>query len=66
MAEFLKWLQWSTGRVGDFEGGRAAANLATLLAVAAALGDITGRPVTLAELFAGKGDVQITPVITSS
>jgi hypothetical protein len=54
-------LRWSTGRVGDFEGGRAAANLATLIAVTAALGDILGRPVTLAELFAGKGDVQINP-----
>lgn len=52
-------LSWSTGRVGDFESGRAAPNLATMLTVAAALGDVIGRPVTVAELFAGKGPVAI-------
>ena len=57
-------LEWSTGRVGDFESGRAAPNLATLLVVAAALGDVTGRPVTLADLFAGKGDVAINDKLT--
>ena len=51
-------LSWSTGRVGDFKrAGRA--NLATMLTVAAALGDVIGRPVTVAELFAGKGPVAI-------
>lgn len=54
-------LRWSTGSVGDFESGRATAvNLATLLAVAAALGDVTGRPVTLADLFVGKGRVRVS------
>ena len=52
-------LPWSTGRVGDFEAGRAAPNLATLFAAAAALGDVVGRPVSLSELCAGKGQVQI-------
>jgi hypothetical protein len=52
-------LQWSTGRVGDFESGRAAPNLATLFVVAVALSDVTGRPVELRELFAGTGPVQI-------
>lgn len=52
-------LEWSTGRVGDFESGRAAPNLATLLVVAAALGDVIGRSVTLVDLFNGKGDVAI-------
>jgi hypothetical protein len=52
-------LAWSTGRVGDFENGRAAPNLATLFAVAAALSNVTGRDVTLAELFDGAGPVQI-------
>lgn len=50
---------WTTGRVGDFESGRAAPNLATLFTVAAALGDILTRPVGLADLFAGDGDVRI-------
>lgn len=52
-------LPWSTGRVGDFEAGRAAANLSTLLIAAAALGDVIGRPVSLVELFAGDGDVAV-------
>jgi hypothetical protein len=52
-------LQWSTGRAGDFENGRAAPNLTTLYAVAAALGDIIGRTVALAELFDGRGPVAI-------
>lgn len=59
-------LPWSTGRVGDFENGRAAASLPTLVAVAAALGDITGRPIKLADLFAGKGDVLINDKLTVS
>ena len=55
-------LRWSTGSVGDFESGRATAiNLATLLAVAAALANVTGRPVTLAaDLFVGKGRVRVS------
>lgn len=52
-------LPWSTGRVGDFENGRAAPDLRTLFAFAAALGDVVGRPVSLADLFAGKGPVRI-------
>ena len=52
-------LSWSTGRVGDFENGRAAPNLTTLLAVTAALSDVIGGPVQLADLFAGDGEVAI-------
>jgi hypothetical protein len=52
-------LKWSTGRVGDFESGRAAPNLATLYVVALALRDITGHDVTLADLFGGAGPVHI-------
>lgn len=52
-------LRWSTGSIGDLESGRAAPSVATLFTVAAALGDVIGHPVSLAELFAGDGDVQI-------
>jgi transcriptional regulator with XRE-family HTH domain len=56
-------LPWSTGRAGDFEAGRAAPNLATLYIVAIALSDTVGktigRPITLADLFAGKGPVKL-------
>jgi len=52
-------LPWTSGRVGDFESGRVAAGLPTLVAVAAALGKAIGRPVTLYELVTGKGQVRI-------
>jgi hypothetical protein len=48
-------LPWTSGRVGDFEAGRTAPSLPTLIAAAAALGDAIGRPVSLAELVAGNG-----------
>jgi len=46
-------LPWSTGRVGDFEAGRAAPTLPTLLAFTAALARTLGRPVTIVELISG-------------
>jgi transcriptional regulator with XRE-family HTH domain len=52
-------LPWTSGRVGDFESGRTAPSLPTLVAAAAALGEAIGRPVSLAELVTGKGQVQI-------
>jgi transcriptional regulator with XRE-family HTH domain len=52
-------LPWTSGRVGDFEAGRTAPSLPTLVAATLALGDAIGRPVSLAELVAGKGQVQI-------
>jgi len=57
-------LPWSTGRVGDFEAGRAAPDLRTLFVVAAALSNVIGRPISSAELFAGHGDVAITETVT--
>jgi transcriptional regulator with XRE-family HTH domain len=57
-------LPWTTGRVGDFESGRAAPSLPTMFAVAAALGAVINRPVSLAELFDGKGSVQINDRLT--
>src|SRR5271169_877225 len=52
-------LPWTSGRVGDFESGRTAPSLPTLVAATAALGDVIGRPVSLAELVTGKGQVHI-------
>jgi transcriptional regulator with XRE-family HTH domain len=58
-------LHWSTGSVGSFESGRTVGvNLENLLAVAAALGDVIGHPITVADLFAGKGDVAINDKLT--
>jgi transcriptional regulator with XRE-family HTH domain len=55
----LYGLPWTSGRVGDFEAGRTAPSLPTLVAAAAALGDVIGRPVSLAELVTGEGEVHI-------
>ena len=52
-------LPWTSGRVGDFESGRTAPSLPTLVAAAAALGEAIGRRVSLAELVTGRGQVQI-------
>jgi len=52
-------LPWTSGRVGDFEAGRTAPSLPTLIAAAAALGEAIGRSVSLAELVTGEGQVHI-------
>lgn len=46
-------LNWSTGRVGDLEGGRVDAKLSNVLAVAQTLANLSGEPVSVADLFAG-------------
>lgn len=53
-------LRWSSGRVGDFEGGRVAPSLSTLYAVALTLRDVTGQPVALRDLFDGDEDATLT------
>jgi len=60
----LYGLPWTSGRVGDFESGRAAPSLPTLYGVALALQQATGQPVTLADLFAGNGPVEINDKLT--
>jgi hypothetical protein len=52
-------LKWTSGRVGDFEAGRTAPTLPTLIVVAAALSELLGREVEPGELFAGKGRVTV-------
>jgi transcriptional regulator with XRE-family HTH domain len=59
-------LRWSTGSVSDFESGRATPSLPTLLVVAAALGDVIGRRVSLTDdLFGGDGFVVINDKLGS-
>lgn len=57
-------LRWSSGRVGDFEGGRISPTLPTLFAVTLALRDATGQPVALGDLFAGADDVALNDSVT--
>ena len=47
----LYGLKWNTGRVSDFEHGRLSPTVPTLLGVVLALSHITGRSVSLFELF---------------
>jgi hypothetical protein len=61
----LYGLRWSSGSVGSLESGRTiGVNLENLIKVAATLGDIVGRPVKLAELFAGDGDITLGDDLT--
>jgi transcriptional regulator with XRE-family HTH domain len=54
-------LAWSSGRVGTLESGNMAAlSLETLIALAAATGQLIGREVRLAELLATHDEVTIT------
>ena len=57
-------LPWTTGRVGALESGQVKPDLATLYGVAAALSRTTGRPVEIADLFAGEGEVAINGRLT--
>lgn len=56
--------RWSSGSVGDFEAGRTALTLPTLLVAIAALGDVIGRPLKLSALFVGSENVGINPDLT--
>ena len=57
-------LAWNTGNVGHLESGRTSPRLDTLYAVALALHQATGQPVSLADLLAGTGPVQINNKLT--
>jgi hypothetical protein len=58
-------LEWSSGGLSYFESGRGAPTLPILLAVAGALTDVCEQPVTVSDLFAGTGQVQINDGSTS-
>lgn len=58
-------LPWSTGRVGDFESGRIAPSLPTLIAVVGALSEIVGDvAISLPDLFAVDGDIRVNDTLT--
>lgn len=58
-------LPWSSGRVGDFESGRIAPSLPTLIAVAGALTMVVQeKTIGLPDLFEVDGRVQINPELT--
>jgi len=57
-------LNWGTGRISDLEHGRVSPTLGTLVALAAALGELRGEPVTLADLVASDGSVELAKGLT--
>jgi hypothetical protein len=57
----LAGLNWGTGRIADLEAGRVSPTLPTLIALCWAFSDLLDRPVGLAELFAGDGNVTLMP-----
>jgi transcriptional regulator with XRE-family HTH domain len=52
-------LNWGTGRISDLEHGRVSPTVQTLVLLAAALGDVRGEPVTLAELVEYDGMIEL-------
>jgi DNA-binding XRE family transcriptional regulator len=52
-------LNWGTGRVAELEDGKVSPTLPTLFALCRVFSDLLDRPVTLAELFAGDGEVTL-------
>jgi hypothetical protein len=58
-------LAWSTGRVGDLEGGRVSPTFPTIYALTLALRDVTGQDVRLFDLLIGsKGEVALNESLT--
>ncbi|WP_182262514.1 helix-turn-helix domain-containing protein [Rhodococcus sp. UFZ-B548] len=53
-------MPWSTGRVGDMEGGRINPTMPTVLGLADALGEVTGGAVRLVDLVATDDFVELT------
>jgi transcriptional regulator with XRE-family HTH domain len=53
-------LNWGSGRISDLEAGRVSPTLPTLFALCQAFGALLDRPIGLADLFAGDGQVRLT------
>lgn len=59
IAARMRGLNWSESRVADFESGRVAPNLATLIAVCLALADAGCADATFPELLRSESPIQI-------
>jgi transcriptional regulator with XRE-family HTH domain len=59
IAAKMRGLNWSESRVADFESGRVAPNLATLIAFCVALADAGCTKVTFPELLRSEAPIQI-------
>jgi len=52
-------LKWSSGRVSELEAGKVSPTLPTLFALAAALGDMSDKAVSLAQLVESDGFIRV-------
>lgn len=52
-------MKCSTGRISELEGGRVSPTLPTLFVLADALREVTGHPVSLAELVKADGFIRV-------
>lgn len=57
-------LKWSTARVVELQNGKLAVSAGLLLALPHVLGSAAGRRLTVGDLLAGDGLVQLTPDLT--
>lgn len=66
MSRHARWagLKWNSGRVADLEKGRIAPTISNLVAVAAALRSLTGQDVSLTDLVAHDGPVELNEAMT--
>lgn len=51
--------KWDAGRVAHMERGRVSASIPTLIGVASALAEVSGRPIGVSELVPRGGDIQL-------
>ena len=56
-------LKWTSSRAGDFEGGRVAATLATVVVAAGAYSAATSEPLTVSAMLATDERIEVTPVV---
>lgn len=62
-----RWgLNWGTGRISDLEAGRVSPTLPTMIALAAALGDVRGEPLPIGDLTRSDGFIALTDGLTLS
>jgi hypothetical protein len=59
-------LNWGTGRISDLEHGRVSPTVGTLVALAAAIGDVRGEPVALADLVEHDGQILLAKGLVAS
>jgi len=55
----LMGLKWGTGRISELEAGKVSPTLPTLFVLALVLGEVTGQPVSLADLLHAEDFIRV-------